>query len=143
MIRDCKNTLTKLKLHYSDIENILPLHYTHKYYREKVEAAEKLRKLGFNDIVVLNLTGIRSDNKEGKRFLPLQYRPILDNDRLVFSEECCLILKKNPMMQIEKEMGGFLPVTGEMAADGSDRLEAYRKTGGVICFSAIIQSQSH
>lgn len=129
MIRDCKNTLTRLKLHYSDIENILPLHYTHKYYREKVEAAEKLRKLGFNDIVVLNLTGIRSDNKEGKRFLPLQYRPILDNDRLVFSEECCLILKKNPMMQIEKEMGGFLPVTGEMAADGSDRLEAYRKTG--------------
>lgn len=26
-------------------------------------------------------------------------------------------------------MGNLLPVTGEMAADGADRLEAYRKTG--------------
>lgn len=129
MIRDCKNTFNRLGLRYSQIEEILPKHYTKKYRQEKLKAAKQLKEIGFNDVVILNLTGITSEGKEGTRFLPLQYRPIIDNDQLKFSEECCTILKKNPMGQLEKEMGNLLPVTAEMAADGNDRLEAYRKTG--------------
>ena len=62
-------------------------------------------------------------------FLPVKYRPILDNDEIVLSEQCCGILKKDPMKQAQKELGGLLPVTGEMAADSRDRMTAYRMTG--------------
>lgn len=129
MIRDCKQTLRRLGLKYKDIEEYMPKHYTGKYYDEMLRSAEKLRELGFNDVVVLNLTKIRSDNGLGKRFLALKYRPILDNDEIELSEVCCQILKKDPMGEIEKELGGLLPVTGEMAADGRDRLEMYMRTG--------------
>lgn len=93
MIRDCKNTLYRLGLHYADIENLLPKHYSEKYYQERLKAANNLKNIGFNDVVILNLTGIRSDGKAGKRFLPLKYRSLLDSD-IYFSEECCQILKK-------------------------------------------------
>lgn len=59
----------------------------------------------------------------------MKYRPILDNDEIVLSEQCCGILKKDPMKQAQKELGGLLPVTGEMAADSRDRMTAYRMTG--------------
>lgn len=106
MIRDCKQTLKRLGLKYKDIEAYMPKHYTGKYYDEMLRSAEKLRELGFNDVVVLNLTKIRSDNGLGKRFLALKYRPILDNDEIELSEVCCQILKKDPMGEIEKELGG-------------------------------------
>ena len=39
------------------------------------------------------------------------------------------MLKKEPLNKIDKEMGDLLAVTGEMAEDSRDRMEAYRKTG--------------
>lgn len=129
MVRDCKETLKRLGLRYADIEQYMPKHYTKNSYDEMLAAAEKLRELGFNDTVILNLTKIRSDNRIGLRFLPVKYRPILDNDEIVLSEQCCTFLKKEPISKAEKEMGGLLPVTGEMAMDSRDRMEAYRTTG--------------
>lgn len=129
MVRDCKETLKRVGLKYGDIEQYMPKHYTKNSYDEMLFAAEKLRELGFNDTVILNLTKIRSDNKIGLRFLPVKYRPILDNEEIVLSEQCCDKLKKEPIKKAEKEIGGVLPVTGEMAMDSRDRMEAYRQTG--------------
>lgn len=129
MIRDAKEMFKKLGLKYSDIESYMPQHYTQKYIDSMIAAADHMRKLGFSDTVILNLTKIRSDNKIGRRFLPVCYRPIIDNDEICLSEKCCDILKKEPLKKIEKEMGDFLPVTGEMAMDSRDRMSAYRITG--------------
>ena len=129
MVRDCKTTLKRLGLKYADIEQYMPKHYTSNSYDEMLAAAEKLRELGFNDTVILNLTKIRADNNIGRRFLPVKYRPILDNEEIELSEQCCGILKKDPMKQAQKELGGLLPVTGEMAADSRDRMTAYRQPG--------------
>ena len=38
-------------------------------------------------------------------------------------------IEKRTAEKIEKEMGGLLAVTGEMAEDSRDRMEAYRQTG--------------
>lgn len=129
MVRDCKATLKRLGLRYADIEQYMPQHYTKNSHGEMIKAADRLRELGFNDTVILNLTKIRADNHIGTRFLPVKYRPILDNDEMVLSEQCCGILKKDPMKQAGKELGKLLPVTGEMAADSRDRMTAYRMTG--------------
>ena len=128
-IRDVKEMFAKLGLKYSDIESHMPQHYTQKHIDSMIEAADYMRGLGFSDTVVLNLTKIRSDNKIGRRFLPVQYRPIIDNEEIVLSEKCCDILKKEPLKKAEKEIGNFLPVTGEMAMDSRDRMTAYRMTG--------------
>lgn len=112
MVRDCKTTLKRLGLKYADIEQYMPQHYTKNNHSEMIKAADRLRELGFNDTVILNLTKIRADNYIGTRFLPVKYRPILDNDEIVLSEQCCGILKKDPMKQAQKELGGLLPVTG-------------------------------
>lgn len=122
MIRDVKEMFAKLGLKYSDIESHMPQHYTQKHIDSMIEAADYMRGLGFSDTVVLNLTKIRSDNKIGRRFLPVQYRPIIDNEEIVLSEKCCDILKKEPLKKAEKEIGNFLPVTGEMAMDSRDRM---------------------
>ena len=129
MVRNCKETLKRLGLKYADIEPYMPKHYTKKYIDEMIMAADKLRELGFNDTAILNLTKIRSDNHIGLRFLPVKYRAILDNDDIELSEQCCTVLKKEPLNKIDKEMGDLLAVTGEMAEDSRDRMEAYRKTG--------------
>ena len=129
MIRDAKEMFKKLGLKYADIESHMPQHYTAKHIESMIEAAEYMRGLGFSDTVILNLTKIRSDNKIGRRFLPVQYRPIIDNDNIELSEKCCDILKKGPLKKTEREMGHFLPVTGEMAMDSRDRMTAYRMTG--------------
>ncbi len=130
MVRDCRKTLKRLNLHYTDIVQYMPKHYTQKHKDEMIAAADKLRELGFNDEAVLVLTKITSANKiSNQHFIPIQYRPLLDNDEFEISEQCCYYLKKTPIKKAQKEMGTLLPVTGEMAADSRDRLEAYRKTG--------------
>ena len=129
MIRDVKEMFAKLGLKYSDIESHMPQHYTQKHIDSMIEAADYMRGLGFSDTFVLNLTKIRSDKKIGLRYLHVQYRPINDNEQIVLSEKCCDILKKEPLKKAEKEIGNFLPVTGEMAMDSRDRMTAYRMTG--------------
>lgn len=130
MIRDCRKTLKSLNLRYEDIVQYMPKHYTLKHKDDMIAAANKLRELGFNDEAVLVLTKITSGDKvSNQHFIPIQYRPLLDNEEFEISEQCCYYLKKSPIKKAQKEMGTLLPVTGEMAADSRDRLEAYRKTG--------------
>lgn len=129
MVRDCKSTFKRLGLTYPDVEHLMPEHYTPKHYDEMLQSAEKLRELGFNHTVILHLTKITSANRiNHQMFLPLQYRPMIDFD-VDFSDQCCKYLKKDPIKAMNKELGGMLPVTGEMACNSKDRLNAYRMTG--------------
>lgn len=129
MIRDCKKILHNLGLTYADIKDILPQHYTEQYYDEMLTSAEKLRKLGVSNTVILYLTKVTSENKTSQqRFLPVQYRPLIDAP-FELSEECCKHLKKDPIKYASKEIGHLLPVVGEMACDSKDRMNAYRQTG--------------
>lgn len=129
MVRDVKATLKRLNLKYADIEPLMPKAFTDKHIPERIETAEKLRALGFNNVVILYLTGVTSENKTSiRRFLPLQYRPLLDAP-FELSEKCCDYLKKKPLKIENKKLGGLLPVTGEMACDSKDRMNAYRQTG--------------
>ena len=54
MVRDCKATLKRLGLKYSDIEPYMPRHYTTKNIDEMIQSADRLRELGFNDTAILN-----------------------------------------------------------------------------------------
>lgn len=129
MVRDCKRILHDLGLTYEDIKDILPQHYTEQHYDEMLTSAEQLRELGVSHTVILNLTKITSDNKiSQQRFLPVQYRPLIDAP-FDLSEECCKFLKKDPIKYASKEIGQMLPVVGEMACDSKDRMNAYRQTG--------------
>ena len=130
LLRNCKDTLKRLGLKYSDIVQYMPQHYTAKHKTEMIKAAVQLREMGFNDVVILALTKITSENKLANNFfLPLKYRPLLDNDDIDISEQCCWYLKKYPIKKMQERLGDLLPVTGEMAADSRDRMEAYQKTG--------------
>lgn len=130
MIRDCKKAFRELGLTYEkDVAPLMPEHYTPAHYDEMVAAAEKLRELGIGNVVILYLTKITSQNRlSQQRFLPIQYRPMIDFD-VDFSEECCKHLKKDPIKALGRELGHLLPVTGEMACDSKDRMNAYRMTG--------------
>ena len=129
IVRDCKKDFKKLGLRYEDIIGILPRHYTEEYYIDMLISAKKLRELGFSDTVILNLTKITSQNYiSNQRFLSVQYRPLIDAN-FELSEECCKYLKKDPVKYASKELGGLLPVVGEMACDSQERLNAYRQTG--------------
>ena len=79
MVRDCKKVLRSLGLTYADIKDLLPQHYTDSHYDEMLASAEKLRKLGVSNTVILNLTKVTSENNTSQqRFLPVQYRPLID-----------------------------------------------------------------
>ena len=128
MVRDAQTVLGELSLTYAELEPHMPKHYTKNHVDEMIAAADYLRGLGVSDTVVLNLTMICSNNRIGRRFLPVQYRPLIDSE-FKLSEQCCSVLKKVPIKKAEKEMGSLLPVTGEMAEESRDRMEAYRATG--------------
>ena len=128
-VRDVKATLKRLNLTYADIEPLLPETYTRKHFKECSQASNRLREMGFNDTVILNLTKITSKNDWCESyFLPVQWRPLLDAPFDV-SEECCKELKKDPIKYASKEIGKLLPMVGEMAAESRDRLRSYMKTG--------------
>ena len=105
MVRDVKATLKRLNLKYADIEPLMPKAFTDKHIPERIETAEKLRALGFNNVVILYLTGVTSENKTSiRRFLPLQYRPLLDAP-FELSEKCCDYLIKQPLKIENKKLG--------------------------------------
>lgn len=120
MINDVRVALKNLNLTYSDIEPYVKF--------RSVECANKLRKMGFSNTAVCNLTGIKSDNQNGtcyiaRKWLPLIYAP-WDT-----SHFCCSHLKKQPIKAMEKKLGKMQPMIGEMASDSKNRLDAYRHTG--------------
>ena len=81
------------------------MYVTTKNIDEMIQSADRLRELGFNDTAILNLTKIRSDNHIGLRFLPVKYRPLLDNEEIELSEQCCTVLKKGPLKKNRKRNG--------------------------------------
>lgn len=132
MIRLCNTDLKRLGVSYSEIESIFPEHSTVHFGNEMFIAAYQLRKIGFSQEVISFFTKINKNNQFMKNtlyFLPFKFRALLKEDGINFSEKCCEYLKEIPLLQLHQRLGGLLPVTGEMASDGFQRMEAYRKTG--------------
>lgn len=125
MVRDVKATLKRLNLKYADIEPLMPKAFTDKHIPERIETAEKLRALGFNNVVILYLTGVTSENKTSiRRFLPLQYRPlivstetisfVISSTGILYFSAACLIAKiASPSNRavLYSSQGSFLPFT--------------------------------
>lgn len=77
----------------------------------------------------LRLTGIRGDGTRGNSvmMLPQIYRYLI-NSGYRFSDICCKILKKKPLMQFQKEFKLY-PYIGTMAVDSQVRELSYLKSG--------------
>lgn len=67
------------------------------------------------------------DGKSKTSELPAKWR-FLVNAPFKISEQCCDIMKKNPMKDYQKKTGRH-PIVGTMAEDSSQRRMAYIKTG--------------
>lgn len=64
---------------------------------------------------------------EGSKFSCKKYRPLLDVDFLI-SDECCGIMKKEPMQKFE-EKTGKRPILGQLTEESMKRETAWIKTG--------------
>lgn len=96
-----------------------------------LESAEYLRSLGLSSTAVLYLTGFTSKNHKSTSWrIPKKWRILIDAPFNI-TNECCDILKKEPMKLIQKEIKGGVFI-GTMAVDSQTREEAYKKTGCII-----------
>lgn len=92
-----------------------------------IHLADRFREFDAPHGVVLYLTGIKQNDRPSWTWrLAEKWRPLLWAP-FECSEECCSIIKKAPIRQIETELN-LSPVIGEMADDGNARETAYLKT---------------
>ena len=119
MISDVRKQMRDLGIDYHCVKPCI---------RGGIKGAEAMREMGFSHVAVCDITGIKSNNQPGTCVIPAKWAPLLDADFEV-SEKCCAIHKKGPIHAIEQEMGGLLPMIGEMAANSRTRMESYRRTG--------------
>lgn len=77
----------------------------------------------------LYLHGLKKDGTKGASSskLPQKWRYLLDAPFLI-SDECCKILKKDPLRKFQKRTGMF-PIMGVMASESETRMVKYLKTG--------------
>ncbi|WP_087066433.1 phosphoadenosine phosphosulfate reductase domain-containing protein [Intestinibacillus massiliensis] len=118
-VREVRSWLQESGVRWDDIKGRL---------KDGIQSANMLRAMGAPDTIVLDLTGIKSDNKVSTyNKLALKWRPLITAPFKV-SEKCCDILKKAPIKIIERELG-LSPVIAEMASDSETRKQSYLKTG--------------
>lgn len=91
----------------------------------------RLRQLG---IAKDEYGGLRDAGKwdydataEGSKFETPKYRALLPMDILI-SEECCNVMKKDPLKKYEKETGRY-PIVGTIAEESATREAAWLKNG--------------
>lgn len=122
-LRKMKNSMDENGITYHDIKD---LHHPTVYCRDA------LREMGLNDTTVLAMTGWSCRREDfGTQFvLPKQYMPLLNIKELTgcdihFSENCCNILKKEPMSRV------IYPhtMTGEQAVESRTRENAWLQNG--------------
>lgn len=118
-IRKTKKELRRLNINIKNIE---------QYCVSTIEARDKLREMGFNNVSIYYLTGwSNKGNCFTQRFkIPKKWLPLLWEECPVdVSEECCLIIKERPVQNI-----GYPNImTGEMAKESVAREAEYLKNG--------------
>lgn len=123
ILRKVKKSMDANGIVFEDIKDM---------HKPTIYCRDALREMGLNDTTVLALTGWScAINDFGKNFvLPVQYMPLLNIKELSgcdirFSEECCNVLKKQPMSRLN------FPniMTGEQAAESRKREQAWLRHG--------------
>lgn len=119
--------MTDNKQYGGDVNAIKKESYSKAKQEAAIWAANEFRFFEAPAGVVLYLTGIKQDDRPSFSWrLAEKWRPLLWAP-FECSEECCGIIKKSPIRQIEEELQ-LSPVIGEMADDGNTRETAYLKT---------------
>lgn len=120
-VSDIRRWLKEKNMTFADIE---------PYLEPTIENRDKLFEMGFGKTMLVYLLGwdtnhnnFKSQFKLAKRWMPLIYAPFNVTHR------CCEILKKKPMKEIEKSLGDYSPMIGEIAEEGLQREYAYLQTG--------------
>lgn len=119
MIRDVKTYFQAHNIEYSDIE---------PYLDNGLATAEYLRSLQFPATVVLRLSGYTRTNNVCKTWaIPKKWRYLI-NSPFQISDNCCDILKKQPLTLVQQEVNAN-PIFGTLAEDSEMRKNAYLTHG--------------
>ena len=123
ILRKVRSSMDKNGVTYNDIKDL---------HQPTVHCRDALREMGLNDTTVLAMTGWSCNRNDfGKEFvLPMQWMPLLNIKELTgcdinFTEECCNILKKEPMSRLDYPN----IMTGEQAVESKTRENSWLKTG--------------
>lgn len=126
MVSDVRKEMKRLDVTYEQIQQYI---YGFKDSTEQlIEKADSLRKIGFSNTTVCNLTKIKQNNETGTCYIAIKWMPLLYAP-FEISPTCCQILKKAPIKAVESTLGGLQPMIGEMADNSKTRMDSYRKTG--------------
>lgn len=83
---------------------------------------------GDEDAKRYRMYGIKKDGTRGKLgVIPKKWRFLIDAPFKI-SDQCCNIIKKNPLVKYEKKMGTH-PYMGILAVESHRRMRKYRETG--------------
>lgn len=122
-IRKVRNSMDENGITYNDIKDL---------HKPTIYCRDALREMGLNDTTVLAMTGWScSRNDFGQAFvLPTQWMPLLNIKELTgcdikLSENCCNILKKEPMSRLNYPN----IMTGEQAVESKNREQTWLKKG--------------
>lgn len=121
-VNNIRRWLKEKNMTFADIE---------PYLEPTIENKDKLLEMGFGKTILTYLLGYDNNKqlfrcssfKLASRWYPLIYAPFN------VTHKCCKILKKKPMERMQKELGGYSPMIGEMASDGDQRQLSYLQTG--------------
>ncbi len=119
MINDVRKYFHEHNLHFSDIAD---------YMDQGIDTANYLRSLNFPATVVLRLSGYTKENNVCKTWsIPKKWRYLIDAP-FDISDQCCNILKKQPLTLVQKEVKAN-PIFGTLAEDSEMRKNAYLTHG--------------
>lgn len=123
LIRKVRSSMDKNGITYNDIKDL---------HKPTIYCRDALREMGLNDTTVMAMTGWSCRiNDFGTAFvLAKQWMPLLDIKNLTgcdikYSEECCNILKKEPVTRLNYPN----MMTGEQAAESKTREHTWLKKG--------------
>lgn len=102
--------------------------YGYPVVSKEVAVAISRYRGGDDDVRRYRLYGIKKDGTRGKLgVIPKRWRFLIDAPFKI-SDQCCNVIKKNPLMAYAKKTG-TRPFTGIMVGESHRRLRNYRKTG--------------
>lgn len=122
-LRKVSENMEAVGVTYDDIKDL---------HKPTIKCRDTLRDMGLSDTTVLAMTGWSCKREEfGKAFvLPMQWMPLLNIKNVIgkdirFSEKCCTILKKEPLLRLDYPN----MMTGEQAVESKTRESAWLKHG--------------
>jgi len=102
--------------------------YGYPVISKEVSVAISRYRTGDEDAKRYRFYGIKKDGTRGKLgVIPEKWR-FLINAPFKISDQCCNIIKKNPLVKYEKKVG-TRPYIGVLASESHRRMRKYRETG--------------